>query len=252
MISHEETNDACITWHSHKKLYQKLSTYKNYFVLLKLMISKLEEVPELILLTINEQNVSGIHQNPQLIVHPNLMYRLSFSKTVFIRKPYPFPSRCTFKTKQHKFAGLYNQKVCKFVNNDPELVTKFDNQDQSCPLVCKDTSFYFSTAVIKEIKQPCKNDKVKLSNGNLPKCEEEVKTDTIEFLNYQFLLTPQHPKSTTIEEKELYPLVQMLGKIGGFMRLMVETSCLLLLELVIRAILMVVKRIKWGNVKMTL
>ena len=195
MISHEETNDACITWHSHKKLYQKLSTYKNYFVLLKLMISKLEEVPELILLTINEQNVSGIHQNPQLIVHLNLMYRLSFSKTVFIRKPYPFPSRCTFKTKQHKLAGLYNQKVCKLVNNNPELVIKFDNQDQSCPLVCKDTSFYFSTAVIKEIKQPCKNDKVKLSNGNLPKCEEEVKTDTIEFLNYQFLLTPQHPKS---------------------------------------------------------
>lgn len=108
MINHEETNGTCVTWYSQKKLYQNLFRSKDSFVLLDLMVPKLTDDLEMLLLTVNEQNVSGIHQNPSLLAFANLMYQLTFSKTVIIRKPYPFPSQCTFKTKQHKFPGLYN------------------------------------------------------------------------------------------------------------------------------------------------
>ena len=47
----------------------------------------------------------------------------------------------------------------------------------------------------------------------------------MKFVRCQILLSFQHPKVyIAIEEKELYPLVQMLGEIGGFMGLMIFLS----------------------------
>ena len=131
------------------------------------------------------------------------MYQLTFSKIVIIRKPYPFPSRCTFKTKQHNFPWLYNQQVCKFVKNDTEFINKFGEQDQNCPLACEDISFYFSTTAIKEIKLPCNINIVTLEKGNSLYCKEKPENNTLAFLRYQFLLSYQHPEVyATIEEKE--------------------------------------------------
>ena len=244
VISHKETNGTCITWHNYKKLYQNLFSYENSFILLDLHVPKVQRGLSLISLTVNEQNVSGIHQNPHLLVLENRWYQLTFSKTVIIRKPYPFPSRCTFKTKQHKFPGLYNQQVCKFVENDPKLIQKFPNQVQSCPLACEESSFYFSTTFIGKMK-PCYIDIAKLekSDGSFP-CGNKDNETKVEFVSYSFLLSYQHPEVyTTIEEKELYPMIQMLAEIGGFFGLMIGASCLSLLELVICIVLAAAKRI---------
>ena len=244
VISHKETNGTCITWHNYKKLYQNLFSSENSFILLDLLVPKVQRGLSLISLTVNEQSVSGIHQNPHLLVFENRWYQLTFSKTVIIRKPYPFPSRCTFKTKQHKFPGLYNQQVCKFVENDTKLIQKFPNQVQSCPLACEESSFYFSTTIISNIK-PCYIDIAKLekSDGSFP-CGNKDNETKVEFVSYRFLLSYQHPEVyTTIEEKELYPKIQMIGEIGGFFGLMIGASCLSLLELVICIILVAAKRI---------
>ena len=244
VISHKETNDTCITWHNYKKLYQNFFSSENSFILLHLFVPKVYHSINTMVLTINEQNVSGIHQKSHLLVFGNRWYQLTFSKTVISRKPYPFPSRCTFKTKQHKFPGLYNQQVCKFVENNTKLVQKFPNQDKSCPLACDETSFYFSTTLIEKFK-PCYIDiaKLKKGDGSYP-CGNKDNETKVEFVRYKFLLSYQHPEVyTTIEEKELYPKIQMIGEIGGFFGLMIGASCLSLLELVICIILVAAKRI---------
>ena len=248
MISHDETNGTCVTWHSQKELYQNLFRSEDVFVSLILWVPKKDYDKNILLATVNEQNVSGIHQNPHLAVLPNLLYHVTLSKTAIICKQYPCPSHCTYKTRERKFPGLYNQDVCKFVNNDSELVKTLGNQDQKCPLACEETSFHFSTTVLKQT-DPCHIDIVKLKSSDgddmiKSLCDNKEKDNAVEFSSYHFLLSYHHPQVyITIEEKEIYPLAQMLGKIGGFVGLMIGASFLSFLELIIFIILTAVKGI---------
>ena len=113
MISHEETNCASVTWHSQKKLYQNLFRSQDSFVLLDLIVPKLRDDLEILLLTINEQNVSGIYQNPSLFAFANLIHQLTFSKTMIIRKPYPFHHGAHLKQNNISFLDY---TTSKFVN----------------------------------------------------------------------------------------------------------------------------------------
>lgn len=69
-------------------------------------------------MTIAEQKVSGVFQEPQITMKKGRKHIVTLSKTVTMRKPKPLPSNCTYKTKEHKFPGLYSQVVCHYFNHE--------------------------------------------------------------------------------------------------------------------------------------
>ena len=273
-ISHQETNGTCITWHYKKKLHEVLFTYS--FLMLKIYVPKdllPSNLPD-VSVAISEQNTSGIHLRPQFYLTPGDFYHVRLSKTVTIRKPKPYKSQCTFKTKQHYFSGLYNQQVCKTVNYDFELYEKkgttleftrhlfprnaFNRSrldethrerkgtkitSMNCPLACKETSFEISILETKSTKKTCIADVERIDAGSI-KCYPNRSTkQTITLLYSSFSLSYLHSESyTTIEEKELYQLSQLFADVGGFLGLMVGASCLSLLEIFICTLIVVLKR----------
>ena len=200
VISHEETNVTCITWHFRKMLHEVLFTYS--FLMLTLYIPKdllPSHIPE-VSVPISQQNTSGIHLRPQFNLQPGDFYHVRLSKTGTIRKPKPYHLQCTFKTKQHYFSGLYNQQVCKTVNHDFELFKQtgttlefrrhffprnglnrngLDEAQQerkgtainsmNCPLACKETSFEVSILETKSTAKTCIAD-VELIEAGYIKC----------------------------------------------------------------------------------
>ena len=273
IISHEETNGTCITWHFKKTLHETLFTYS--FLMLELYVPKdllPSNLPD-VSVAISEQNTSGIHLRPQFYLKPGDFYHIKLSKTVTIRKPKPYKSQCTFKTKQHYFSGLYNQQVCKTVNYDFELYerkgttleftrhlfpralnnnrlneTQLERKDttitsMNCPLACKETSFEISILETKSTMKTCIAAVERIQAGSL-KCDSNRSTrQTTTLLHSSLGLSYLHSESyTTIEEKELYQLSQLLAEVGGFLGLMVGASCLSILEILICTLIVVLRR----------
>lgn len=79
-----------------------------------------------------------------------------------------------------------------------------------------------------------------------PKCIQRNKNKiTTSFSQFSLSIQYQHPQIyTTIEEKELYSFSEMLAEIGGFIGLLIGASCMSVLELIIYAILLVLKRLQ--------
>ena len=74
--------------------------------------------------------------------------------------------------------------------------------------------------------------------------KHQMKTPS-NFAKFSLELQFKHPEFLTIiEEKELYPLQEMLGEIGGFLGLMIGASCMSLLELIIYLILSVTRKLQ--------
>ena len=263
IINHEETNGSCITWHAKKTIFQ--DGLKRSTVRLTLYVPKNISPRSLnvISVTVVEQNVSGIFQEPQITMKEGEKHIVTLSKTVTIRKPKPFPSNCTYKTKEHKFPGLYSQTVCHYFNHEismyqrnittksfgryyipKDILNQPSLEQQSCPLACESTRFDISSMIDDSDKRYCN---IALGDDNpWPKCIQRNKNKiTTSFSQFSLSIQYQHPQIyTTIEEKELYSFSEMLAEIGGFIGLLIGASCMSVLELIIYAILLVLKRLQ--------
>ena len=213
--------------------------------------------------TITEQNVVGILQEPQITMKEGKKHIVTLSKTVKIRKTKPFPSNCTYKTKKHKFSGLYSQVVCHYFNHEismykinittksfgryyipNDIMNKPSVEQQPCPLVCESTRFDISSMIDDSDKRCCN---INLGDSNTqPKCIQRNKNKrTASFSKFSFSIHYQHPQIyTTIEERELFSFSEMLAEVGGFIGLLIGASCMSLVELIIYAILLALKRLQ--------
>ena len=275
IVSHEETNDTCVTWHFKKSLREVLFTFSTLHLNLHVREDLLPSNFQDITVAISEQNVSGIHLMPKFSLSPGDDYIMRLSKTVTIRKPKPYQSQCTFKTKQHYFPGIYNQQVCQTVSNDiklfkssgrtqeftkhlfpKDILNKYgidgranEKEDtaiksMNCLLACIDTTFDVNVLETKRFEESCiMNLESFVTNGTIHCLREQSTNITNTLLQYSLRLSYLHPESyTIIEEKGLYNFSELLADVGGFLGLMVGASCLSLLELVICITLMVLKR----------
>ena len=264
IISHKEVNGSCITWHGEKKLYHNPFRMGN--IVLNVYVPKAIAIVEPIIgVTIEEQNVSGILQIPQYaFLEAGESVGAQLSKTIIIRKANPFPSKCMGNMEEYNFPGLYNQKVCRFIKNtmkylkeingvlsfieslvDKNLLNKYF-AEQHCPFPCEETRYDISWKTWTDDEKYCKISNKHFDIDERLSCVDETSNEnTIEFAKFSLELQFKHPEFLTIiEEKELYPLQEMLGEIGGFLGLMIGASCMSLLELIIYLILSVTRKLQ--------
>ena len=160
ITSHEKTNSSCVTWHGKKIIFQ--DEINGSTVRLTLYVPKniSPHSSNIVSVTIAEQNVSGVLQEPQITMKEGKKHIVTLSKTVTMRKPKPFPSNYTYKTKEHKFPGLYSQVVCHYFTPEismykrnittksfgryyipNDIMNKPSIKQNSCPLTCEKTTF---------------------------------------------------------------------------------------------------------------
>ena len=179
-----------------------------------------------------------------------------------MRKPKPFPSNYTYKTKEHKFPGLYSQVVCHYFTPEismykrnittksfgryyipNDIMNKPSIKQNSCPLTCEKTTFDIQSLIDGSNERYCN---ITLGDGNPgPKCVPINQNKTIIFSKFSLSIQNQHQQIyTTIEERELYSFSEMLAEIGGFIGLLVGASCMSLLEFIVYYILLALKRLQ--------
>ena len=263
IISHKEVNGSCITWHGEKKLYHYPFRMGN--IVLKVYVPKAIAIGEPVIgVTIEEQNVSGILQIPHAFFGAGKSVWAQLSKTIIIRKANPFPSKCMGIMEEYNFPGLYNQRVCKFIKNtmkylkeingvlsfieslvDKNLLNKYF-AEQHCPFPCEETRYDISWTTSTDDEKYCKISNKHFDIDERLSCVDETSSaNTTKFAKFFLNLQFKHPEFLTIiEEKELYPLQEMLGEIGGFLGLMIGASCMSLLELIIYLILSVIRKLQ--------
>lgn len=264
IISHEEVNDSCVTWHGQKRLYHHPFHMNVVALYLYVPQSIVRYVDPFLTVTIESQNISGLFQNPQVILKPGFSAAADLSKTFIIRKANPFPSNCIDKMKETNFPGLYSQKVCKYLTNTIQHCKKYNISlgfierlmdknllnksfaEQHCPSPCKETRYDISWILMGGDDKYCNIPNKRFDDNDRQVCDNEASdANTTKFAKFYLKLHFKHPDFFTItEEKELYTLQQMLGEIGGFFGLMIGASCMSLLELMIYLILVVIKKLQ--------
>ena len=89
IITHEETNNTCVTWHFKKSLREVLFTFSSLHLKLHVREDLLPSNFQDVTVAKSEQNVSGIHLMLKFSLSPGDDYIMRLSKTVTIRKPKP-------------------------------------------------------------------------------------------------------------------------------------------------------------------
>ena len=264
IISHEEVNDSCVTWHGQKRLYYHPFNMKDIKFNIYVPQAIARYIEPYLTVTIDTQNVSGLLQNPQAFLQVGFKAATQLSKTFVIRKPSPFPSNCMDKMEEPNFPGLYNLKVCKFLKNaiqhykrlnvalgfierlvDKKLLGKYFAEGH-CSSACEETRYEISWSILGDNDKYCNIPNKRFDiNERLNCVHERSGPNTTKFARFYLELAFKHPEFFTfIEEKELYTLQGMLGEIGGFLGLMIGASCMSLLELMIYVILVLIKKLQ--------
>ena len=137
--------------------------------------------------------------------------------------------------------------VLSFIESlvDKNLLNKYF-AEQHCPFPCEETRYDISWKTWTDDEKYCKISNKHFDIDERLSCVDETSNEnTIEFAKFSLELQFKHPEFLTIiEEKELYPLQEMLGEIGGFLGLMIGASCMSLLELIIYLILSVTRKLQ--------
>ena len=262
VVSHEELNGTCITWHTRKTIYQDF--YRGNMISVTLYVPENIAVEnKKVTVSISEQNVSGILRLQDMDLDEGERYYGALTKKIVIRKPSPFPSNCIHKIEEHSFPGLYSQRVCSYVKNEIQLyqkhvytngftmylipkdeLSKSVNVQSHCLPACEETRFDISWVRLERYTNYCHiSDSFDEQESSFSCVDKKANKDLIKFVKFSLYLRYQHPEfSTIIAEEELYSLNEMLGDIGGFLGLVIGASLISLVELIVFAILAALRK----------
>ena len=109
----DEVKGSCFTLFPTKKYYQLMETAMIIFYVADDLIY-FDQYR--ISVTFHDQDVDPFFISPHLLIEPEKSYTVHLKKIVSKRLPHPYPSKCTNKTEEHTFPGLYNKRTCLHAN----------------------------------------------------------------------------------------------------------------------------------------